>query len=64
MSTVIAFPTARRAPVRGQAARRRMAREPRPEGAQIVILPVIRIERHEAGETEEAARGANNRRAH
>lgn len=45
MNTVIAFPDAAR-----QAARRGSPRPDggsgRPEGAEIVILPVVRIERH------------------
>ncbi|QRG06362.1 hypothetical protein EZH22_25980 [Xanthobacter dioxanivorans] len=48
MSTVIAFSTARRTPVRGQASGRRRAEAERPGGAEIVILPVVRIERHDA----------------
>lgn len=44
MSTVIAFSAARRAPVRG----RDFQHAARPEGgAEIVILPVVRIERHD-----------------
>lgn len=42
MSTVIAFPDAARQPARREASRS----DRRPEGAQIVILPVVRIERH------------------
>lgn len=64
MSMVIAFPAARRAPVRGETARRRAAQARRPEGAEIVILPVIRIERHEAVEPNDTTRGSATRRAH
>lgn len=61
MSTVIAFSAARRAPVRG----RDMQHGARPEGgAEIVILPVVRIERHEVAQVAEAYRGPTGNRPH
>ena len=62
MSTVIAFPDAptlasRRAPARG-----RDADEARTEGADIVILPVVRVERYEAQLPGPVPRSNNGRR--
>lgn len=48
MSMVIAFPAAGNVSVRRGTARRRERDGPRRDGAEIVILPVVRIERHEA----------------
>lgn len=48
MSTVIAFPGTRPVAPRIRTDRRASAQHRRPEGADIVILPVVRVERHEA----------------
>ncbi|MDI4663899.1 hypothetical protein K9U40_06095 [Xanthobacter autotrophicus] len=48
MSTVIAFPDVHTLAPRRGPGRSRDAEEVRPEGADIVILPVVRVERYEA----------------
>lgn len=48
MSTVIAFPGRHPVAPRIRPERRESAQPRRPKGADIVILPVVRVERHEA----------------
>lgn len=67
MSTVIAFPDARSLPVRRGSSRPRPSDGVRAEGAEIVILPVVRIERHVSalpGPTPEAGPVFWPRRSH
>jgi hypothetical protein len=65
MNTVIAFPDTPRQPVRRGSSR--SDRGNRPEGAEIVILPVVRIERHVSalpGPTPDAEPFFRPRRSH
>lgn len=64
MSTVIAFSLARRPSVRGQAGRRSLSEGTRTEGAEIVILPVVRIERHETVASDASRLGSAASRPH
>ncbi|MFG1372564.1 hypothetical protein V5F32_10350 [Xanthobacter oligotrophicus] len=63
MSTVIAFPDAWTLAERRATARNRDGDEVRPEGADIVILPVVRVERYEAQLPGPVPRSNNGRRA-
>ncbi|MDI4658978.1 hypothetical protein [Xanthobacter autotrophicus] len=63
MSTVIAFPDAWTLAARRPAARSRDADEVRTESAEIVILPVVRVERYDAHLPGPVPRSNNGRRA-
>ncbi|MFG1191921.1 hypothetical protein [Xanthobacter flavus] len=66
MNTVIAFPDTARQPARRGSSRADRGGS-RPEGAEIVILPVVRIERHVSalpGPTPEAEAVFRPRRSH
>ncbi|MFS8037650.1 hypothetical protein ACI7BZ_11935 [Xanthobacter sp. AM11] len=63
MSNVIAFPAADTVPVRREAPKRRKPDAPLRTGADIVILPVVRIERHDAPAPGTAQLGAAGRRS-
>lgn len=64
MSTVIAFSTARRPSARGQTGRRPPVEVTATGGAQIVILPVVRIERHDTVSAETSRIGSAASRPH
>lgn len=64
MSTVIAFPAAGTVPVRRGTTKRRGGDGRRREGAEIIILPVVRIERHDAKLPGPVQFGSGGRRTH
>lgn len=65
MSTVIAFPVTGRAQPARRGAERKQTTEAEPRtDAQILILPVVRIERYEALLPGPVQRGAGTRRPH
>lgn len=64
MSTVIAFPAADTVPVRRGATKRRDLEGGRREGAEIIILPVVRIERYDAPLPGPVQFGSGGRRTH